>query len=225
VRAALMALAGLVALRVGRPAHSVTVLVMAAALMVALSPAALTSLSFRLSVLATVALLAALQVTPPWQGLRAALVVPAITSAAIGIATAPLLAATFGTLSVWTIPANVLAAPLVPIATLLAALVLPLDVVGLGTLVGAPAWLVCATVLRIAALFSSAPVGHWQFAPISEPAMASLYVVVLVAIALLLPEGRLATRRLSRWMQSEPVPALVAVAAFSGTLLAAVLAI
>ncbi|MTD42803.1 MBL fold metallo-hydrolase [Conexibacter sp. W3-3-2] len=115
-RAGVMGAAGLVAALAGRPASRWYAVLLAAAATLVLDPRATGDVGWRLSFLAVLGLLVA---APP---LRAALVrrrVPGpladalATTVAATLATAPLLALTFGQTSLVTLPANVLAAPLV----------------------------------------------------------------------------------------------------------------
>jgi hypothetical protein len=64
--------------------------------------------------------------------------------------------------------------------------------------------------LKIAAVFAVAPVGHWTFAPLSSEAVAGIYALLALAGAQLQPEGRLARRRLCAWAVAEPLPAACA---------------
>jgi competence protein ComEC len=225
IRAALMGTAGIVAARLGRPAHSVTLLVLAAAVMAALSPASLTSLSFRLSVLATIGLVVAVHLTRSLTGVAAVVVVPAVASAAIGLATAPLLAAELGTFTPAAIPANVAAGALVSAATCSGAVLVllsPLPV--LSELAGWCVWLSCGGVLAVARLFANAPLGHWTFAPVSGEAQAVMYTALIVACALALPEGRLVGRRLARWSREQPAHALASLVGAAIVLIAPLVA-
>lgn len=224
LRAAIMGTAALIAVRLGRPAHSASVLVLSAALMVAISPGALETLSFQLSVLATFALIVAMQIAPPWDGWRSLVLTPTVTCAAIGLATAPLLATTFGTITLAAIPANVLVAPLIPIATIGAILVIPTAATGVGEIAGTVTWVCCEVVLRLAALFANAPLGQWRVRRFPLEAALTSYAALFAVAVAVMPEGRLIARRTSRWMRSEPRVALVATLALSGTLLSAALA-
>ena len=208
VRAALMTTAAFVATQIGRPRHTVTALALTAALLACLQPATTATLSFQLSALATLGVALALQISASWDGWRAALGGPALVSVCAGLATAPLLAAAFGSFTLACVPSNVLAGPLVSTATFAAALVPVAASVGLGVPAGVVVWLCCRLILLIAAIFSAAPLGHWTFAPLSSGATASLYGALAIATALLLPEGRLARRRVAAWAQAEPLPAV-----------------
>ncbi len=225
-RAAIMAVAGLVAIRLGRPAHSVTVLVISAAVMVAVSPPALSSLSFQLSVLATLGLILAARMTASLEGWHTVLVTPLVATATIGLVTAPLLAAEFGTLSLLTVPANILAGPLVPAATIAGVIVVAASPVEpLAAVSGVLAWLLSGLLLWIARALSNVPYGYHEFAPLSDATQAAIYAVLLAAIALILPEGRLAVRRLSDWGHREPVGAILTTGAACAALVTTTLAV
>src|SRR5690606_2512114 len=88
MRAAIMAIVALTAARLGRPAHSFTAVCFAGAVMVMLSPPIIESLSFRLSVMATFALITAMRLTEPLSPLTRAIVAPTAASALTGLATA-----------------------------------------------------------------------------------------------------------------------------------------
>lgn len=225
-RAAIMAVAGLVAVRLGRPAHSVTVLVLSAALMAAVSPPALTSLSFQLSVVATLGLVLSARLTQEMEGWKAIVLTPLIATATIGMITAPLLAAEFGTLSLLTVPANILAAPLVPAATIAGVVVVIASPVALlATIAGWGAWLLSALLLWLARILSSVPYGFHEFAPLSDAAQATLYAAILLAVVLILPEGRLVSHRIAEWVRHEPAGAALSAGTACVALLTATLAV
>jgi competence protein ComEC len=222
MRAAIMATVALVAIRLGRPVHSATILVLAAAVMIAISPNALALLSFQLSVLATGALIAAAQLSAGLNDMRRAIATPMLTTTLTGLATAPVLAASFGTLSFATVPANILAGPLVTVATLGGIVLIPaalIEPVGIG--VGSFVWIVCTTLLGIARLCAAIPYAFLEFAALSGATSAVLHVLVLTAIVSILPEARYMARRLGRWSQREPGPAFASGAAVASVLITA----
>jgi competence protein ComEC len=210
VRAALMTAATFAATHLGRPRHTLHALALATAVLACVTPATPATLSFQLSALATLGVAIALQWTPRWSGWRAALLGPALVSACAGLATAPLLASAFGTFTLVSIPSNVLAGPLVNFATFAGAAVAPLTLAGVAKPAALLTWLACWGLLEIAAFFAVAPVGHWTFAPLSSGAVAGIYALLALGGAQLLPEGRLARRRLSAWAMAEPLPAACA---------------
>jgi ComEC/Rec2-related protein len=221
-RAAIMAVAGLLAVRIGRPAHSLTVLVLSASLMVAVSPRSLTELSLQLSVLATFGLIIAGRMTERFQGWQAVALTPVVATAMAGLITAPLLATEFGTLSMVTIPANIIAAPLVPAATVAGICVIALSpLAAIASIAGWVAWLLSALLLALANTFASVPHGYQEFAPLTDAQQAGIYSVLLLLTAGVLPEGRLMLRSASHWVSSEPVGAILSASAACIALLAA----
>lgn len=121
LRAAIVASAAVLAFRFGRKPDFVTLVVLAAGAMALLDPGRVESLGFRLSVAASLALALVL---PPLversRGSRLAVVVAA--TAAAQVATLPILLPVFGAVSLTSIPANLIAAPLAAVATPMAGL-------------------------------------------------------------------------------------------------------
>jgi competence protein ComEC len=114
-RAALVATGALLAVRVGRRPDLLTLLALSGALMVAVAPDVLWSLSFQLSFAASLGLAAVVPggaIDGSWGWVKAV----ALTAVAAQIATLPLQASAFGTLSLVAVPANLLLSPLVAIA-------------------------------------------------------------------------------------------------------------
>lgn len=122
VRAAAMGAVTLLALASGRPRVAVPALAAAVCVLLLVDPGLARDPGFALSVLATAAIVL---LAPGWsRALRErgwpSLVADALAvSAAAGLATAPLVAALSGTVSLVSLPANLLAAPAVPPATVL----------------------------------------------------------------------------------------------------------
>ena len=216
LRAALMGATALVALQLGRPAHMLTLLSLAAAVMVLISPAALGTLSFQLSVLAMLALLAVARVDSVIVTPFRALLVPVAASGAAGLATAPLLAWRFGAISLATVPANVLASPLIPAATWSAILLVCFGwLPWAGALFGTLTWALCGVVLWLSASFAHLPGAYIQFATPPAGAIVLMYLVLAMALTPLLPEGRLLWRRLARWYEGGPLRASTALASLA----------
>ena len=122
VRAAAMGAVTLWALAAGRPRAAVPALAAAAGALLVADPRLAADAGFALSVAATAAIVLA---APAWsRGLRdrgwPGPVADAVSvTAAAGLATAPLVAALDGAVSLVSLPANLLAAPAVPLATVL----------------------------------------------------------------------------------------------------------
>jgi competence protein ComEC len=225
-RAAIMAVAGIIAIRLGRPAHSVTVLVFSAAVMVAVSPEALTSISFQLSVLATLGLVLAGRLTSGYEGWKAVVLTPLAATTCAGLMTAPTLAAEFGTLTLLTVPANLIAGPLVPIASVAGVVVIVLSPIApLASIAGWFAWLLSGALLWLARQIATVPYAYYSFAPLSATAQAGIYAAMLMMVLVVLPEGRLLARNAANWAQREPFGAIVTAGTACVALLTAALAV
>lgn len=219
LRAALMGATALVALQLGRPAHMLTLLSLAAATMVLISPATIGSLSFQLSVLSMLGLLAAARLDSALATPLRALVVPVAASGAAGLATAPLLALRFGAVSLATIPANVVVSPLIPAATWSGiVLVLVGWLPWVGALVGTLTWALCSLVLWMSAFFANLPSAYVQLVSPSAGVVVLLYLALAVVLMPFLPEGRLLLRRLQRWYEGGPLRASAALASLAAVL-------
>jgi competence protein ComEC len=192
--------------------------------MVASSPAALTSLSFQLSLLATIGVVLGARCTAHLSHAMQVLLTPIATTAIVGLTTAPVVAMWFGTFTPAMIPANVLAAPLAAPATLLAVAVCVLAPVPMiADIAGWAAWLACSAVLAIARACSGTRYSQLTFAPIAAEGALTLYAVGLLGLAAFLPEGRVVGRALANWAVHEPRPATVAALTLVAMLCAAVL--
>jgi competence protein ComEC len=140
LRAALMAAVALVALASGRPRQALPALSAAVLVLLLWDPALAAHPGFAMSVLATGALLV---LAPPWaEALRRRRIPTGIAesvavAAAAHVVTAPVVAAISGRISLVAIPANVLAEPVVAIAT----------VIGFAAAVVSPLWLAPAGLL------------------------------------------------------------------------------
>jgi len=200
IRATIMAGFVIVARQLGRPAHGPTLIALAAALMIALDPAAIGGLSFQLSILATAALILSLRLASRLHGWSAVIVAPLAATTMIAIATAPVLAASTGTFSLASIPANVAAGGLVALAAsatifLLATSWLPV----VSTAFAFLSWLLTHAILWIAAFFARVPGGFIEFRQL-DGAIVRLAITLLAIIALLaLPEGRFGLWQVQRW--------------------------
>ena len=114
-RAALVASALVLAVRIGRKPDFLTLLLLSAAVMVVCDPAVLWRLSFQLSVAASLGLTAAIPAAGP-QGVLGWLRLAVLGTAVAQLATLPILLPATGTVSLLGIPANVLIAPAVAVA-------------------------------------------------------------------------------------------------------------
>jgi competence protein ComEC len=160
LRAAAMGLVGVMGLAAGRPSRPIPALATAVVLLLVFDPFWATALGFVLSVVATAAIVllgpgtvALLQRwVPRW--LAHAVAVPLSAQCAC----APILVLSAPSVSIWAVPANLLAAPAVPLVTLfglLAALASPVWPQIAGVLVkpaGVAAWWISAVARRCAAL-------------------------------------------------------------------------
>ncbi len=208
-RAAIMGAIALIALQLGRPAHMLTLLTITAGLMATWNPEVLSSLAFMLSFLAMIGLAVAARITVGLSGWQAAMLAPATAAGFAGIATAPLVAATFGTASLMTVPANALAAPLTSFATFGGMIVVATSWIPfLSGAAGWVTWILCAGLLWIARLFAGVPGGHLTFAPIEASTVFTIYLGLAFLLAPFIPEGRAMLRRLDHWFESAPWTAL-----------------
>lgn len=132
LRAAAMGAVTLVAMASGRPRAAVPALAGSVLVLLTIAPSLATSAGFALSVLATAGIVV---LGPPWAAwlgrvLPAPLALAVAVAAAAGVATAPVLVLLQPVVNLASVPANLLAAPAVPIATVL----------GVGAAVLAPWW-------------------------------------------------------------------------------------
>ena len=207
LRAALVASAAVLASRFGRRPDFVTLIVLAGALMVAIEPAQLWRLSFQLSFAASLAL-AAVLVGSAATGVMGWGSTALLAVAAAQIATLPILVLAFDTVSVASLPANLLIGPLVTLAFPLAALagLVALISPALGDAIAFPAHLAADAIIMIVEALGTA---GWALLPLplASPAHASLITLAAtVLIVALSTEGRRAATRLGR---STRPPALV----------------
>jgi ComEC/Rec2-related protein len=150
VRAAIVASVAVLAFRVGRRPDFVTLILLAAAVMVILDPRQVDGLGFQLSVAASLALalVAPAIVGTGRLGVLGALVAATITAQ---LATLPFLLPVTGSISWTTVVANFVVAPLVAIAMPLAAAagVMGLASPTLGEVLAAPATILAEVILRV----------------------------------------------------------------------------
>jgi len=201
VRAAIMASAALIALRLGRQSAALTSLAAAAILMSLLDPSILFDAGFQLSFLATLGLILAGRPAQeaihrwgekviPHEGARSAAVLLlelAALSLVAQAATLPLSAYLFHRLPLTSLPANALILPVQPLlmATGAATAAASLLSVSLGSLVAWLAWPPAAFTIRVAESFASLPGASLSLAPFPStylaPAYAALGALLLAA--------------------------------------------
>ena len=156
VRAAIVASAAILAFHFGRRADFPTLILLAAGIMVLLDPNYIDALGFRLSVAASLALAIVLHgMIDRDRASRPALIVGATTAAQI--ATLPFLLTTFGTVSITSLPANIVVAPLAAFAMPIAALAGVAGLVWppLGEAIAAPATLAAAALIGAVDFFGA----------------------------------------------------------------------
>lgn len=187
VRAALVVTAASLAIAVGRRPDFVTLIALAAGLMVLIDPGQIDSLGFRLSVAASLALA---YVLSTWLAMEKTSVVTMAlaASAAAQIATLPFLLPIFGTVSLLSVPANMLVAPLVALAMPLA---MSAALVGaawqpLADMVAAPAAVLALTVIGIVDRID----GAGGYIRVGIPPAASAFAIGVTCFALILLMGR-----------------------------------
>jgi competence protein ComEC len=225
-RAGVMGVAGVVAALAGRPSARWYALGLAAAVTLAIDPRATADIGWQLSFCAVAGLLVLAApliraFAPGETGLRRALAEGAAMTLAASLATAPLAAHHFGTVSLTALPANLIALPAIAPAMWLGMLS-----GALGQVPGAPVelltWLggLCAAFIGWVA-HALGP--EWAQLAISEPSPP----VAIVWTAVLVGGARLACLAFERRSTMRPVPRppkCVAVAAF-GTFLLVITAI
>jgi competence protein ComEC len=209
LRAATMATLGLVGLVLGRQRHGLLLLVLAAAALAVVSPSVIDDVGFQLSVAATAGLLvlarpidARLRRLP---GLRTVWIAPlreaaASTTAAV-VATLPIVATTFGTVSLVALPVNVVVAPLIAPAMATAAVAGVAGMVNplFGQALAAPVWLFTSALVTIVEGAALLPGAAVEVAP--PPGELVMLVYLTGVVALLAPARRRALAAVagSRW--------------------------
>lgn len=225
-RAAIMATLGLVATELGRQTYGLASLSFAALMMTAIHPPVLGDVSFQLSFLATLGLILYVE---PLQNLlakglthllserRAKQVLALLSDAlvvtlAAQITTTPLMAYTFGRLSLLALPANFLIVPAqTPLIALggLAVLVAPLFW-PVGQVLAWGSWLFLTWTLNVVRLFASLPYASLEVQNIPAGAIWGIYGAMFGLTAVMLqPQTQRA--RLGEWLrQALPLKLLVA---------------
>lgn len=173
LRAALMGLLGLLALRTGRQAYALNSLAVAAGLMALLNPHVVWDVSFQLSAAATLGLILYAQPLNSWlhtvlqprlsrarlQRIKGPLNDYVLLTLAAQITTLPLLLYHFGRLSLYSLPANVLVLPFQPVLMILggASLLLGLLWLPLGQVLAFFVWGLATYSIRLSEGFASLP--------------------------------------------------------------------
>ncbi|WP_150308958.1 ComEC/Rec2 family competence protein [Planctomonas psychrotolerans] len=220
LRAALMATIVLAALASGRPARGIPSLALAVIVLVLSDPWLSRDYGFVLSVLATTGLLllarplaaAFSRVLPRW--LAAALALPT----AAQLACQPVLILLAPTLPLYGVPANLLAAPAAPVATMLglvACLVLPvLPIVGAGVV--ALAWLPSSWIAAVASFTAMLPLSRlpWLDGVLGMASVAGGTAVLLLAVL----RGDRDRDRYRAWRRGATVALLVLMGGYAGGL-------
>jgi competence protein ComEC len=193
LRAAIMATVALFVLSTGRGTDALLALALAASVMVLLDPQLIADLSFQLSALATLGLIAlSPRIAALMPRIPGSIAEPLSTTIAAQVATTPLLVLTFFQVSLLAPLTNVLVAPLIPITTIGGAIcvavaaAIPAATAILGALLFLPTGIIVAVAESSAALPSAlVAVG-------AVPAMAlTLYAIGLLCWAIFpTPEGR-----------------------------------
>jgi competence protein ComEC len=225
-RAAIMGAVALIALQLGRPAHMITLLTLTAGLMVVWDPKILGSLSFLLSFLSMVGLAVAARICADLDGWRAMLISPAVAASSAGIVTAPLLAASFGTIALMTVPANLAAGPLIPYATFAGILVVMTSwFPPVAAVLGWLDWIISNVVLFISSSFAGVSWGHHMVAPLDPSTALTIYFAIALCALPFFPEGRTLVRRLEAWIIASPGSAVFSVLIGSGVIVIGFLAV
>ncbi|MHB8571831.1 MAG: ComEC/Rec2 family competence protein [Candidatus Dormibacteria bacterium] len=135
-RATVSGVLGMLALALGRPHDAWNTLCLAGAGFLLLDPGSAGSVGFLLTFMGTGGILALVPLAPRLSGPLRRLAEPALVTLAASLATAPVTLSAFHLLSPWSIPANALALPAIPV-------LLPLVLLtgGLGQLAPPIAWL------------------------------------------------------------------------------------
>jgi competence protein ComEC len=199
VRAALVATAAVLAFRVGRRPDFPTLILLAAGVMVLLEPAQVDALGFRLSVASSLALAIVLPglVTG---GRHSPLVSVLAATTAAQLATLPLLLPVFGTVSLASLPANIVVAPIV-------AFIMPLAVLSglagaiwapLGDALAAPAALAAQAMLAIVDAFGEPA----AYISVGVPPLGAVIAIAGAACASLAVMSGDAARGMTRLGQS-----------------------
>lgn len=192
LRAGLMAAIALVGMLLGRPREPGLMLAAAVVGLVLVWPSLVDDVGFQLSVAATAGLIVlagpierCLQRLPPMSSRRVGPVrATAAATLAASSVTLPIAISTFGTLSLVSLPANILAAPLVPAAMLTGAICGAAGLLSpdLGRILAGPAWLFASALAALVELFAAVPSGSVRLAQPSGVVVLALYSAAGLAV-------------------------------------------
>jgi len=196
IRAAMMFSLFLAALWLGRPRSALPSLVLAAAIMVGISPLVLWDVSFQLSFVAVAGLILLFPAFQRWgrkamageKGALTSVANPIIDSFAVTlaatIATLPLLAYYFGYLSLVALPATFFALLALPGAIILALLIalLGLFAPALSSVIGWVDWLFLSYIIKVVEGFGALPFAKYEVT-MSGPAVWAYYGIIVVILA------------------------------------------
>jgi competence protein ComEC len=183
VRAAIVAIAAVLAFRFGRRPDYVTLIVLAAGAMVVVEPEQIDSLGFRLSVAASLGLVLVFTGLTAMDGMSP--LARVLTASVVAqLATLPVLLPAFGTISLTSIPANIVAVPLVAIAMPLAALAAIAGLIWppLGEAIAAPAALAATALIRTVDVLGAPE----AYVSVGVPPLPAAAVIAATATLLLL---------------------------------------
>jgi ComEC/Rec2-related protein len=187
IRAAIVATAAICAFRVGRRPDFATLILLAAGAMVIIEPRQIGSLGFLLSVSASLALaLTASSLLTNDRTSRVAVFLTATVSAQL--ATLPFLLPVFGTVSLTSVPANIVAAPLVALAMPLAALAAVTGLIWppLGEAFAAPAAYIASTLIGVVDVLAASG----GYITVGVPPLTTSAAIAATAVALIFVIGR-----------------------------------
>ncbi len=212
VRAATMSAGAMLALLLGRRGSGLALLALAVCVLLAADPWLALSLGFALSVAATGALLV---LAPPLarglgRFLPASLALALAVPLSAQLVCSPLIVLVSPGVAVYGVPANLLAAPAAPVATVLglaACLAGPVPVLQAG--LTALTWLPAAWIAGIAGAVDALPARTLPWAE-GLPGLVGLVVVTAAGTVLLLPPGRTRVARLGRALSAVTTAAVAA---------------
>lgn len=194
-RAALVASAALCAVRFGRSPDFLTLNMIAAATMAIVDPSLIWMLSFQLSFAASLAISAAVlkRVSGGWSGWSE---VAVLTVVAAQISTLPLTIHSFGTLSITSLPANLIVGPMIAVTypTAMVAAVVGSVLPALGDALALPAALGARSILWVIEWFGQQQMGVLQVRPTGRTATIFLSCFAVAVVTATSADGR-------RWIE------------------------